>query len=64
MSKPDDGPKRPILPNHPTLTDRGRQQEAERREREAEALRQNLQRRKQQQRARQQVPAGKPAGKE
>jgi hypothetical protein len=68
MSKPDDGPKRPILPNYPTLTERGRQQEAERREREAEALRQNLLRRKQQQRTRQQAPGdpstAKPAGKE
>ena len=64
MSKPDDGPKQPILPKSPTLTERGRQQGAERRDREADALRQNLLRRKQQQRARQHAPAGKPADKE
>ena len=59
MPKPDD-----TLPGRPTLTQRGLRQEAERREREAEALRQNLLRRKQQQRIRRQVPAGKPSGEE
>ena len=58
MPKPDD-----TLPGRPTLTQRGLRQEAERREREAEALRQNLLRRKQQQRTGRQVSAGAPAGK-
>jgi hypothetical protein len=60
MPKPDD--KADSKPGRPTLTERGRQQEAERRKREAEALRQNLLRRKQQQRARRQPPGGLSVG--
>jgi hypothetical protein len=55
-----ESPARPARPR-PALTDRGQQQEAERRGREAAALRENLIRRKQQQRARR--ASGAPGGR-
>jgi hypothetical protein len=57
MAKDDERPRAVAAKPKPNVSPRGQQLEAERREREAAALRENLARRKAQQRARRLPPA-------